>query len=175
MKIHENYYPHFFTATILDWKHLLKPDKYKNIIISSLEFLVEQKRVAVQGFVIMSNHMHLVWQISPGHQKENVQRDFMKYTAQKIKADLRLMHPNVLPFFKVKAADRSYQVWERNSLSTELYSKRVLIQKLNYTHINPVRAGLVINAEDYRYSSASYYKTGKSEWKFLSHYEQLYI
>jgi hypothetical protein len=40
-------YVQFFTATILEWKHLLKPDKYKQIILDSLKFLVEQKRAKV--------------------------------------------------------------------------------------------------------------------------------
>ncbi len=52
--------PQFFTATILEWKRLLKPDKYKDIIISSLEFLVQNKRVQVNAFVIMDNHIHLI-------------------------------------------------------------------------------------------------------------------
>jgi len=51
--------PQFFTATILEWKRLLKPDKYKEIIISSLQFLVENKRVKVNAFVVMDNHIHL--------------------------------------------------------------------------------------------------------------------
>jgi len=34
-------YPQFFTATNLEWKKLLKPDKYKDMIISSLRFLVK--------------------------------------------------------------------------------------------------------------------------------------
>ncbi len=37
-------YPQFFTATILLWKKLLKQDKYKDIIIDSLRFLVKDKR-----------------------------------------------------------------------------------------------------------------------------------
>ena len=32
-------WPQFFTATIQEWKHLLKEDKYKNIIVESLNFL----------------------------------------------------------------------------------------------------------------------------------------
>ncbi len=49
----------FFTATILEWKHLLKPDKYKELIIQSLKFLVDNGRVQLYGFVIMPNHIHL--------------------------------------------------------------------------------------------------------------------
>lgn len=33
-----------FTATILEWKHLLKPEKYKDVIIESLTFIVKEKR-----------------------------------------------------------------------------------------------------------------------------------
>jgi len=73
------YHAQFFTATILEWKHLLKEDKYKDIIIESLRFLVKEKRATVYAFVIMSNHIHLVWQVQAGHKKENVQRDFLKY------------------------------------------------------------------------------------------------
>ena len=78
-----DHYPQFFTATILEWKHLLKPGKYKELIASSLYFLVLDKRIVVYGFVFMSNHIHLVWQIQPGHKREDVQRDFLKYTAKK--------------------------------------------------------------------------------------------
>ena len=42
--------------------------------------------------------------INPGA----VQRDFMKYTAQKIKQDLIKNHPEVLVHFKVNAKDREY-------------------------------------------------------------------
>ena len=45
----------FYTATILEWKHLLKPDKYKQIIVDSLTYLVNEQRVKIFGFVIMSN------------------------------------------------------------------------------------------------------------------------
>jgi hypothetical protein len=36
------FYPDYFTATILEWKHLHKQDKYKDINMSSFEFLVKQ-------------------------------------------------------------------------------------------------------------------------------------
>ena len=118
-----DHYPQFFTATILEWKHLLKPGKYKELIASSLHFLIQDKRVVVYGFVFMSNHIHLVWQIQPGHKREDVQRDFLKYTAQKMKQDLENNHPQVLVNFLVNAKDRKYQVWERNPLSVDLWSR----------------------------------------------------
>lgn len=45
----DEYYIQFFTATILDWKHLLKQDKYKQMIVDSLRFLVREGRAKVYG------------------------------------------------------------------------------------------------------------------------------
>ena len=53
----------FFTVTNYMWQPLLKPDKYKEIIIGSLKFLVDNKRIKIYAFVIMSNHLHLIWQM----------------------------------------------------------------------------------------------------------------
>jgi putative transposase len=53
-------YPaNYFTATIYEWKPLLANDNYKDIIIGSLQFLVEKQRIELNAFVIMNNHIHL--------------------------------------------------------------------------------------------------------------------
>lgn len=162
--------PQFFTVTNLEWKKLLKPDKYKDIVIDSFRFLVEKKRVILYAFTIMSNHVHLIWQMCAGIDPEEVQRDFLKFTSQKIKADLRVYHPEVLKQFFVGAKDRKYQFWERNALSIELNTPAVFLQKLGYVHWNPVRAGFCELPEDYKYSSALFYQTGFDNWGFLTHY-----
>ncbi|MBD0288548.1 MAG: hypothetical protein ICV79_24465, partial [Flavisolibacter sp.] len=84
-------------------------------------------------------HLHLIWQIQPSHKKEDVQRDFLMYTAQKIRYDLTVHHPKVLEHFTVKAKDRAYQFWERNPLSIDLYNHKTFMQKLLYIHRNPVQ------------------------------------
>ncbi len=163
-------HPQFFTATIIEWKKLLAPDKYKDIIIDSLRFLVNENRIKLNAFVIMENHMHLIWQMQPNNKPAAVQRDFLKYTAQQIKSDLQKNHPDMLAQLKVNSKDRTYQIWKRNSLSIELSSAKVFQQKLNYIHYNPVKAGLCNLPEAYRYSSASLYVLNKTEWEFLTHY-----
>jgi hypothetical protein len=45
-----HYHARFFTATILEWKPLLSENKYKNIIIDSLRFLVKDKRIVLYAF-----------------------------------------------------------------------------------------------------------------------------
>jgi putative transposase len=162
-------YPQFFTATNLEWKKLLEPDRYKDIVVNSLRFLVKDNRVRLYGFVIMWNHLHLIWQMQAMIDSKAVQRDFLKYTAQQIRNDLKINHPLVLDRFRVDASDREYQFWERNPLSIELRSGKVFYQKLDYLHNNPVRAGICSFPEEYKYSSARFYKTDIDNWGFLSH------
>lgn len=165
------HYPSFFTATILEWKPLLKQDKYKEIIANSLAFLVREKRIVVYGFVMMSNHIPIIWRVMNEHQLVEVQQSFMKYTAQMMIKDLRNNHPQVLAHFFVGAKDRKHQIWERNPLSIELHSNDVLYQKLHYIHNNPVKAGLCLQPEDYHYSSASLYLKQINVWNFLTIWE----
>ncbi len=118
----------------------------------------------------MSNHIHLIWQMQEGFERDAVQRNFLKFVSQTIKRDLEKNHPKVLERFYVNAKDRKYQFWERNPLSTDLFTKEVFMQKMEYIHNNPVAAGLCFNAEDYTYSSAKFYESGKDEFEFLTHW-----
>jgi hypothetical protein len=47
-----------------------------------------------------------------------------------------------------------YSLWEHESNVFSVFSENVFVQKVNYVHQNPVRAGLVERAVDYRWSSA---------------------
>ena len=165
------HYPHFFTASIYEIKHLLKPDKYKQIIVDSLQFLVKDNRIFLFSFSIMSNHIHLIWQIKPPHLYQDIQRDFLRFIAQKIRFDLMEFHPHVLSQFEVNAKDRKYQFWQRNPLSVELFSHSVFMQNLEYIHWNPVNAGICQIPDSYYWSSASFYENMDQNFSFLSHYK----
>jgi REP element-mobilizing transposase RayT len=166
-------HPEFITITCLEWVHILNEDKFKNIITDSLNYLVVKKRVAVYGFVIMSNHFHMIWQMLGDNKRPDVQRDFLKYTSQKIIKVLEAEKSPLLGRLFVNAKDRKYQVWERNSLGISLWTASVFEQKLAYIHTNPVKAGFCELPENYKYSSARYYEKNEKDWPFLSHHDGL--
>jgi REP element-mobilizing transposase RayT len=89
-------YPSFFTATCKDWLPLLQDSGCKDIFKISLNFLVKKDRVQVLDFVIMINHIHIIWQMLGDHKPYAVQRDFLKYTAQQIKFHLQINEPQLL-------------------------------------------------------------------------------
>ena len=54
---------YFWTDTIKDWKKLLQPDKYKELIISQWRSQVAKEQIAIYGFVIMPNHLDVIWEM----------------------------------------------------------------------------------------------------------------
>ena len=147
----------FFTATCLNWQHLLLEERHKHIILDSLGFLVNESRVWIYGYVIMPNHIHILWRKQDAWQHKNVQQHFLKFTAQQIKFNLIQNDPQKLSAYKSTQADRAYHFWERRPYSATMHSRKVLEQKLDYIHFNPVKKGLCPTPEDYPYSSASFY------------------
>ena len=160
----------YFTATIYEWQTVLADDSHKDIIIDSLQYLVNDKRIELNAFVIMSNHIHLIWQALAGFTSSGVQASFMKYTARQIKRSLIKNKPDMLDAFKVNKHDREYQIWKREPLSIELLNELMFKQKLEYIHYNPVRAGLCNVPEEYYYSSARFYFDGTNSFEMLKHY-----
>ncbi|PCH67956.1 MAG: hypothetical protein COC06_10420 [Bacteroidales bacterium] len=49
------------------------------------------------------------------------------------------------------------QFWQQNNKPVELWSNKVISQKLNYIHNNPVEAGLVEQVIPWKYSSVKNY------------------
>ena len=162
---------YFFTATITRWRNLLKPDKYKLILLESLANLVSRKKIAVYAYVIMPNHIHLIWELLEMNGKESPHSSFMKYTSHQIQKDLRLHHPTILELFRVDLETRDYHFWQRDALPILLHSPEVVSQKINYVHNNPLQEKwqLATSPEEYKFSSSNYYETGIDEFGFLTH------
>ncbi len=156
---------YFTTWTLLNWHPLFQDDLYKSIIIDSFRFTVKSKCATIWAFVIMPDHVHLVWQILEPYTVSKVQQSILRFTSKKIKETLQKESKNyTLERFKVNKSDREYQFWQRASMSIEIYSDKVLMQKINYIHNNPIRKDLNSN---YKYSSSQYFETGIKNWDFL--------
>jgi hypothetical protein len=63
----------------------------------------------------------------------------------------------IIDSLKYNINNKNYQLWQYGNYVEEIYSEKFLWSKLDYIHLNPVKAGLVKKAQDYVYSSASNY------------------
>ena len=157
---------YFLTCTVVDWVDVFTRPQYKQIIIDSLTFCQQNKGLYIHAYVIMTNHIHLiVSRKADAPALSDIVRDFKKFTAQQmlkaIQNPAESRRDWMLALFKragVKNANNeNYQFWIQDNHPVSLYSLKFVIQKLNYIHDNPVRAGFVASAHEYLYSSANVY------------------
>ncbi len=160
---------YFWTATVNQWIKLLEPDNFKNVIIDSLAYLSRLNKIDVFAFVIMPNHIHIIWRINEMNGKEMPHASFLKFTAHQFKKMLTSTNPNLLVKFAVAADNKKYEFWQADSLAIQLYSEKVARQKLNYIHNNPLaeRWLLAKDVFEYHYSSANFYETKNTKFEFL--------
>jgi REP element-mobilizing transposase RayT len=156
--------PHYITATVVDWIDVFTRQTYRDSIIESLDYCIKNKGMILYGYVIMSNHIHLIIQSQDGKLSDLI-RDFKKFTAKDILEKIQVVPESrkewMLERFKLAAEkhtrNKNYQFWQYGNHPEEIYTNKFMWSKLDYIHLNPVRAGLVEKASQYIYSSASNY------------------
>jgi REP element-mobilizing transposase RayT len=164
--------PYFWTSTIRDWNSLLNNEDFKFIIVDSLKWLVEKKLVAVYAYVIMPNHIHLLWEQLMMNGKEYPKNSFEKYTSKQFLKKLMSDPTNILPCFLINSFDRKYQFWQRDPLAIPLGNRKMAVQKIEYMHSNPMQPLWTLTSDpvNYRFSSARFYEEGVDEFGILTHY-----
>jgi REP element-mobilizing transposase RayT len=160
---------YFVTSSIHCWINLLNENKFKDVIIESMNYLSEKKAMDVFAFVIMPNHIHLIIRSFFNEGIEAPYSSFLKHTAHSFKKLLKDEMGHRLKYFTVKASNKQYAFWQRDSLAVQLFSPKVAFQKLDYIHHNPhsEKWNLASDTACYYYSSASFYEEGCSPFTFL--------
>lgn len=162
---------YFFTSTIKDWIPLLAKKEYKGIILDSLLNLYQRDLIRVYGFVIMPNHVHLIWEMLELNGKESPHASFLKFTAHQFLKRIREKgKAAILEKFQVDEINKNYSFWQRDSYDKELHSPTVIFQKLDYIHNNPCKGKWMLaeSALAYKYSSFEFYENGIDRFGFLS-------
>jgi REP element-mobilizing transposase RayT len=156
---------YFSTASINKWYPLFNRKSNIKIVLTALSYLVKNNRCSIYAFVIMPNHIHLIWQIYDPYTISQIAHSLFSYTA---KIFLNSMKEETKTIFKVSQRNKQYQIWQKDSWSFEILYQNVLEQKMNYVHMNATRANLVDKEEDYPWSSYNSYLQNKSEFEFLT-------
>lgn len=120
----------------------------------------------------MPNHIHLLWEMCEKNGKEMPHASFQKFTAHLFQKKLRDTSSDIIMKYAVVEPERKFRFWQRDPLAVRIYSKKMLEQKLDYIHDNPLKEhwGLVEKPEDYYYSSAAYYEKEDNNFSFVTHY-----
>jgi REP element-mobilizing transposase RayT len=164
-------YAYFVTWTIVEWLPIFAEDSYRKIILDSLEYLRTNKNTQLNAFVVMSTHAHAILWPDHGVNLSDVMRDFKRFTSRAISAEATRQGASefIKTFEKARAENRAqdvsqYQVWQEGSHPEAIFTEKFARQKMDYLHMNPVRAGLVKTADEWPYSSARAYMLGEKTY-----------
>ena len=158
-RIFETEYPYFLTSTIVAWLPVFAYPRFVNIVLDSWRYLQSKEQVSIFGFVIMENHLH--WIAQSDELSSKVGR-FKSFTARRIVDEIETggfaFLSQELRFFKLRhKTDQEFQLWQEGNHPQQIAGDEMMLQKLEYTHNNPIRRGYVDEAIHWRYSSARNY------------------
>jgi putative transposase len=154
---------YFITTTTADHTHIFQRDIVKRLVVDALHYISLMNHVSLYAFVIMPNHVHVIIQCPPDFPPKDWARAFKTSAAQLI-VRLYQVEENQAALRRLAALvtrpDRQeHKVWEDGYLPKSIVTPEFLVQKMTYTHNNPVQEHwrLVDVPEDYAWSSARYY------------------
>jgi len=164
-KIHDQNGTYFLTLTVVYWIDVFSRREYRDIIIESLNYCIKEKGLVIHSWVIMSNHIHLVARVEVNNGMSAVLRDFKKFTSKSILKTIVNIPESRREWFLDKFAfeakrtrrAENYKFWKDSNHAVYLNDGIDVWGKINYIHLNPVRAGIVDEEATYVYSSARDY------------------
>jgi len=145
----------FVTTVARDRLPVFRTDALKEVACRALDEARHSGAFALFAYVIMPDHLHA---IADGTLKAS---ETLRYING-------ILSHRVIEYLKqggftnsleklrrpLKEHRYSYSLVDHHSSGMPVFSEGFFMQKVNYIHFNPVRAGLVTSAQDYRWSSA---------------------
>ncbi|WP_092052333.1 REP-associated tyrosine transposase [Planctomicrobium piriforme] len=158
-RIVENEYPYFMTCTIVGWLPVFTRPEAVEILFESWRYLQQNREFRIFSYVILENHLHLI--ASAPDLADAIHR-FKSYTARQIIGLLKRHGADLLlqQLRDQKAAykvDSEHQVWQEGSHPKQIQSDEMMLQKIEYIHLNPVKRGYVDDPLHWCRSSARNY------------------
>jgi putative transposase len=136
---------------------ILNSDADRDVYLSLLRESTEEHTASLIGYCLMSNHVHLV---------------MVPHQADALAKTLKQTHGRYAAFWNAKYCSSGH-VWQGRFYSCPL-DRPHLWEALRYTELNPVRAGLVADAEAWTWSSAAVHCGFKmaDEWLAMEEWKE---
>ena len=148
---------HFVTFSCHRRRRLLDLDHPKRLLLGQFNSQLTLQSAKCVGFVVMPDHVHAVIWFPQSGQLRRFMQSWKRTSSYRIREWYRA---NKTRYFQ--EADEEDRFWTPKYYAFEIESQRKLEEKLVYMHLNPVRAGLVERAVDWKWSSARWYDGGRT-------------
>lgn len=132
-------------------------------LMDCLQFCQANRGLEIYSYCLMTSYLHLIAGGGGGKPVNEILRNMKSYSAKMLMQDMRehvaeSRRPWLESRFRylanIRAKDTELQFWERDNYPEAVLTDQFFRQKERYIHENPVKAGFVMRAEDWYYSSA---------------------
>ena len=155
----------YITAVTKDRLPVFQTDAIKTITCAAIDEARKSGGILLFAYVIMPDHLHLL-AYSSDKKPSDVLRYIKGIVAHRVIEHLKEKnYESSLEKLRHQDWKRNhrYSLWQHESNTFQVFSESMFMQKANYIHQNPVRAGLVERAIDYRCSSARIWQHCETE------------
>ena len=128
--------------------HVIK-ERYINEYLKLLKKYADELNIEIIAYCIMGNHTHCLLKV--------IKIEDMSKLMQKVNT----MYARYYNYMENK---RVGYVFRDRFVSEPVTSNRYFIQCIKYIHMNPVKAGIVKEPQDYKFSSYRFYEKKKKEY-----------
>ena len=152
----------FVTTTVVKFTPVFSYHPFCDILINNIKYYRDKYKFDILGYVIMPTHFHWIVKVEPKYGTiSDIMRDIKKFTAWQIFDIVKKESLDNLEIIFIEEAleikDQIRKLWIKRFDDEVIRNEKMFWAKLRYIHNNPVKAGLVIKPEDYKYSSARNY------------------
>jgi REP element-mobilizing transposase RayT len=158
---------YFVTTTAVQRAHIFRRDVIKRILVDGLYHMHVVDQIELYAYVIMPNHVHFIIRCPEDDPLKDVVRDFKanmgRLIAWQYQAECNQQVLEFLAAAVTRPEKQQFKVWEDGYDAKDVFSPDFLVQKMEYTHNNPLQPHwrLAERAEDYIWSSARFYLLGE--------------
>ncbi|HEV7642515.1 MAG TPA: transposase [Pyrinomonadaceae bacterium] len=134
---------------------VFQTDKIKEIVCKALDEARDSAHILIFAYVVMPDHIHLI-------------TDGVRSIAEVLRFTNGIIAKRVIDYLKENNFESSlaklrrqegerrhkYSLFEHHPNAFRITGEETFMQKVNYIHLNPVRAGFAESPDDYLYSSS---------------------
>lgn len=151
---------HELTFTCFRRYPFLKAERTCQWLAEAIEEARTQFDFALWAYVFMPEHVHLiVYPRQPDYDMARILKAIKEPVGKRAVRFLRAEQSDWLAKIAVKQGRRvRYHFWqEGGGYDRNIHEPGTLLAMVDYTHLNPVRRQLVVQAKEYKWSSAGWY------------------
>jgi putative transposase len=153
-------YSHFITTSCYHRRPLLGTPQNRDLFLAVLEQVRRPYHFVVAGYVVMPEHVHLLLgepeRANPSVVMQALKQGFAMRLLRKLRS---AVDPRQHTLWSTALPEG--HIWQRRFYDFVVFSESKRVEKLRYMHRNPVKRGLVLEPQQWTWSSFRHYAVGE--------------